>query len=160
MSNSDHLPDDVLLAAVARVWELTDPPPRDLADGVLARLAAEDLEFELLTLVESVASSGVRHGGEEGDESGAWSLEYAGPDFHAYLRLSRIEDETRLDGWIVPAREVRVELRPDAGGPPLLTEVDEFGRFEIERAGAGLHRLAFVEEDPDARARITPPFWI
>jgi hypothetical protein len=45
--------DDDLLDAVARMWEKLDPPPADLADGVLARLAAQDLEYELLTLVES-----------------------------------------------------------------------------------------------------------
>ena len=43
------------------VWELIDPPPADLAEGVLARLAAEDLELELLTLVESDGLAGVRH---------------------------------------------------------------------------------------------------
>ena len=52
---------------------------------------------------------------------------------------------------------MRVELRPDGGGEPVLTEVDEFGRFEIERAGAGLHRLAFLEQDPEARPASRPP---
>ncbi len=55
-------PDDAaLLAAIARLWQQVDPPPVDLADGVLARIAAEDLEFDLLTLVESEdALAGVR----------------------------------------------------------------------------------------------------
>ena len=159
MSTSEHLPDDALMAAIARVWELADPPPSDLAEGVLARLASQDLEFELLTLVESDALAGVRHRGEP-EESGSWSLEYAGPDFHAYLRMTRIEDHTRLDGWIVPARTLTVELRPEGTAAAEATEIDEFGRFEIADAASGLHRLVFLDDDPTAKPRITPPFWI
>ena len=36
MTTNGPLPDDALLEAVARVWEQVDPPPVDLADGVLA----------------------------------------------------------------------------------------------------------------------------
>ena len=90
-------PDDVaLLAAVARMWELADPPPVGLADGAIARIAAEDLEFDLLILVSSDgALAGVRHSApEERDEAGAWMLEYEGPDVRIYVRLTRIEDRT------------------------------------------------------------------
>ena len=53
--------DDELLEQVARLWQTLDPPSADLADGVLARLAAQDLEYELLTLVEGdEALAGVR----------------------------------------------------------------------------------------------------
>ena len=49
----DHTPDnlgqnpgdDLLLLEIRRLWETLDPPPGDLADGVLATLAAIDLEF-------------------------------------------------------------------------------------------------------------------
>ena len=75
-------PDDMtLLAAVSRLWQQVDPPPGDLADGVLARIAAEDLEFDLLTLVESSdALAGVRSAAEpstdeesEPSAPGSWS---------------------------------------------------------------------------------------
>ena len=160
MSAYDEFSDADLLAAVKRMWEHADPPPADLADGVLARLAAEDLEFELLTLIENDALAGVRHAAASREETGTWSMEYAGGDFHAYLRLTQVEDHVRLDGWIVPARELVVELRPERGGDPVVVAVDEFGRFEIEQAPEGLHRLAFLDDDPAARPRITPPFWI
>jgi hypothetical protein len=39
-----QIDDDALLEAVARLWRQLDPPPEDLAHGVLARIAAEDLE--------------------------------------------------------------------------------------------------------------------
>jgi hypothetical protein len=161
-------PDDVtLLAAVGRVWQQVDPPPADLADGVLARIAAEDLEFDLLTLVESEdALAGVRSAPEapaaaERGETGSWSLEYAGSDFRVYLRITRVEDRTRLDGWVVPARSLTVRLLCEERAVPQEAPVDEFGRFELADAPAGLARLLFLDEPPTAdRPRITPPFWI
>ena len=168
--NNDHAvsPDDAaLLAAVGRLWQQVDPPPADLAEGVLARIAAKDLEFDLLTLVESEnALAGVRSAAESAeepaaDEAGSWALEYAHPDFRLYLRLNRIEDRTRLDGWVVPARPLTVRLLADDTDIAQETPVDEFGRFEFAAAPAGLARLLFLDEPPTAdRPRITPPFWI
>ncbi len=169
MNNDDTISaDDAgLLAAVGRLWEQVDPPPADLSDGVLARIAAEDLEFDLLILVESQdALAGVRSAAETGDETatdeaGSWALEYAHPDFRLYLRLNRIEGRTRLDGWVVPARPLTVRLLAEATDIPQETAVDEFGRFEFAAAPAGLARLLFLDEPPTAdRPRITPPFWI
>jgi len=159
--------DAALLAAIARAWRQVDPPPVDLADGVLARVAAEDLEFDLLTLVESEdALAGVRSGTDvseeaDRDEAGAWSLEYVGPDLHVYIRLSRAEQRTRLDGWVVPARPLTVHLRAEDQDSALETAVDEFGRFELTDVPTGLARLTFFDEPRTAsRPRITPPFWI
>ena len=163
-----EVPDEAtLLAAVARLWAQVDPPPDDLVDGVLARLAAEDLELELLTLVgsarEDEALAGVRHladGPDAREEPGAWSLEYDGPDFHVYVRLTRIEERHRLDGWVVPARPVRVELRTDGHDGARSTLADEHGRFELPDAPAGLSRLVFPAVTAGERQRTTPPFWI
>jgi hypothetical protein len=97
----------------------------------------------------------------EGERTGSWSLEYAGPDFHVYVRLSRIDDRTRVDGWVVPARPLTVRLL--AEGPELHQEtaVDEFGRFDFADAPSGLARILFLDESPAAdRPRITSPFWI
>ncbi|MET0997803.1 MAG: hypothetical protein ABWX73_03720 [Marmoricola sp.] len=159
--------DATLLAAIGRLWQQVDPPPADLVHGVLARIAAEDLEFDLLTLVESQdALAGVRSAAETDDvlqreESGSWSLEYAGSDFRVYLRLNRIDDRTRADGWVVPARPLTVRLLAEDRDVPLETSVDEFGRFDFADAPAGLARLLFLDESPTAdRPRITPPFWI
>ena len=157
-------PDDVaLLAAVSRLWVQLDPPPDGLAEGALARIAAEDLEFELLTLVETSddALAGVRHSApEEGPETGAWMLEYEGPDVRVYVRLTRIEDRTRLDGWVVPVKPLTVQLRADGDDEVLESEVDEFGRFEFPSTAPGLSRLTFVDATRGAKPRVTPPFWI
>jgi hypothetical protein len=162
-------PDDAtLLATIGRLWQQVDPPPADLAHGVLARLAAEDLEFDLLILVESEdALAGVRSAAESSEDAvsdteGSWALEYAHPDFRVYLRLNRIEDRTRLDGWVVPARPLTVRLLAEEQELPLETSADEFGRFEFAMAPRGLARVLFLDVDHTTaqRPRITPPFWI
>ena len=157
-----HPDDSTLLTAIAEVWALVDPPPDDLVDGVLAAIAAEDLEFELLTLVETDgALAGVRHAApEDGPDTGAWMLEYEGPDVRIYVRFTRIEARTRLDGWVVPVKPLNVQLRTDGQSEPLESEIDEFGRFEFPTAGPGLSRLTFVEPARGSKPRVTPPFWI
>jgi hypothetical protein len=155
--------DAALLAAVGQLWQQVDPPPDDLAAGALARIAAEDLEFDLLTLVATDGElAGVRHvAPEDLDATGAWMLEYEGPDVRVYVRLNRIEDRTRVDGWVVPVRALTVQLGTEGQDEALETTTDEFGRFEFASAKPGLSRLTFTDVSPEAaRPRVTPPFWI
>lgn len=159
-----HLDDEALLEAVARVWQQLDPPPADLAHGVLARIAAEDLELDLLTLVEAADPvAGVRSSGtaEDTDELTSTFLEYVGPDLRVYVHLSRFDDGTRLDGWVVPARSLTVTLRDEQGTTEQRTAVDQHGRFAFARATSGVVRLTFTDEPPSsARPRATPPFHV
>lgn len=159
-----HLDDEALLEAVARVWQQLDPPPADLAHGVLARIAAEDLELDLLTLVEAADPvAGVRSSGtaEDTDELTSTFLEYVGPDLRVYVHLSQFDDGTRLDGWVVPARSLTVTLRDEQGTTEQRTAVDQHGRFAFARATSGVVRLTFTDEPPSsARPRATPPFHV
>ena len=155
--------DDDLLDAVARLWEQIDPPPDDLADGVMARLAAQDLEYELLTLVESdEALAGVRSATmlRAPDETGTWSLEYLGPGFRVQLRISRRGRQARLDGWVSPPQPMTVMLSSVLRkGGVLEAQVSDSGRFEFAVAPAGACRMTFVTES-GGRPQATPPFWI
>jgi hypothetical protein len=162
MNESQQYDDAALLEAVGRLWRQLDPPPADLAHGALARIAAEDLELELLTLVESSdALAGVRSADTE--ELTSTSLEYAGPDLQVYVRLTRFDDGTRLDGWVVPARSLTVTLTSgdEPGDPEQQTQVDQHGRFAFARVASGVVRLTFTDEPPtNARPRVTPPFQV
>ena len=155
--------DEDLLDAVAKLWERLDPPPDDLADGVLARLAAQDLEYELLTLVESdEALAGVRSTTmlRAPDETGTWSLEYLGPGFRVQLRISRRGRQARLDGWVSPPQPMTVMLSSVLRkGGVLEAQVSDSGRFEFPAAPAGACRMTFVTES-GGRPQATPPFWI
>jgi hypothetical protein len=95
-----------------------------------------------------------------GHEVGSWALEYLGPGFHVQLRISRRDRQARLDGWISPARPVRVLLASLMRHPVLLeAEVSETGRFEFPVAPSGACRMSFVTDDR-GRPPATPPFWV
>jgi hypothetical protein len=160
--------DDDLMREIRRLWETLDPPPGDLADGVLATLAAIELdfEFELMTLVESHdALAGARSAAQLA-EVGSWSLEFAGPDFRVLLRVSTSEDRRRVDGWVLPRLPMRIQVVSASSGHPALdgVEVDAHGRFELTNVAPGLSRLWFlpdVQSAGETRLPVaTPPFWI
>jgi hypothetical protein len=157
--------DDALLDAISDLFETLDPPPEDLAEGVLARLEANDLDAELLTLVEfDKELAGVRSVTmlRAPDEVGTWSLEYLGPGFRVQVRISRSARQARLDGRVVPAQPMTVYLT-SVGKKPTTDEatVGDSGRFEFPVTPTGACRLTFVS-DPSSGSRplVTPPFWI
>jgi hypothetical protein len=168
--------DDQLLEAVARLYATYDPAPDDLADGVLARLAVEDLEdeYELLTLVERVdLEAGVRSGQDavtEGDDSTV-ALEFAGTSYRVLVRISTVDGHRRIDGWVVPAVAMKIFLGPP--GDALAhtrqgAESDEDGRFEFSAPPTGEARLWLLPQSGDrsddtpasAPPFVTPPFLI
>ena len=94
------------------------------------------------------------------NEVGTWSLEYLGPGFHVQLRIARRNRQARLDGWMSPARPVKVFLTSLLQKPTVLeAEVSETGRFEFPVAPAGACRMSFATEG-QGRHPATPPFWI
>ena len=159
----DPTTDDALLDAIADLYETLDPPPADLAEGVLARLEVEDLDAELLTLVEfDKELAGVRSATmlRAPDEIGAWSLEYLGPGFRVQVRISRSRHDARLDGWVVPTQPMTVHLTSTGRGSTTdETQVGDSGRFEFAQTPTGACRLTFHPANGD-RPLVTPPFWI
>jgi hypothetical protein len=163
--------DDELLEAVARMYAAYDPAPDDLADGVLARLAVEDLEdeYELLTLVERVdLAAGVRSTDAvpEGDDSTV-ALEFAGTSYRVLVRISTVDGHRRLDGWVVPAVPMRIFLGPPGESPDVTgqgADSDQDGRFEFPAPPAGEARLWLLPRAGDdassAPPFVTPPFLI
>jgi len=165
MARPEDLPEDeALLDAIAELWDELDPPPGDLAEGVLARIETNDLDAELLTLVEwDKELAGVRSVTmlRAPDEVGTWSLEYLGPGFRVQVRISRGQRQARLDGWVVPAQPMTVFLTSMGKNSSTdETQVGESGRFEFSVAPTGACRLTFVNESGSTRPLVTPPFWI
>lgn len=159
----DPLSDDALLDAIDELYEALDPPPDDLAEGVLARLEVEDLDAELLTLVEfDKELAGVRSVTmlRAPDEVGTWSLEYLGPGFRVQVRISRSQRQARLDGWVVPAQPMTVHLTSmGRKGSTDEAQVGDSGRFEFPATPTGACRLTFHPAS-GSRPLVTPPFWI
>lgn len=165
MSDPDEITDAALLDAIAGVYEALDPPPEDLAEGVLARIETNDLDAELLTLVEPDQElAGIRSVTmlRAPDEVGTWSLEYLGPGFRVQVRISRSHRQARLDGWVVPAQPMTVFLTSlGKRSTTHETRVGESGRFELPAAPTGACRLTFLADAArDSRPLVTPPFWI
>lgn len=156
--------DEELLEMIAALLEEIDPAPEDLAEGVLARIDAEGLDAELLTLVEfDKELAGVRSVTmlRAPDEVGTWSLEYMGPGFRVQVRISRTARQARLDGWVVPARPMTVHLTGmGKRGETTEAVVGESGRFEFPATPTGACRLTFFTDTPNSRPQVTPPFWI
>ncbi|MET1058741.1 MAG: hypothetical protein ABWX84_04060 [Nocardioides sp.] len=167
--NAETPTDAQLMEAIRDLWEVADPPPPDLADGVLAALAAADLEleYELMTLIEaSGVPNGVR-GAKDATTDGPWTLEYSSDTCHLLVRVSTVDGVRRLDGWVVPAVAMTVVLAPAGTGGDVLTQegqVDGNGRFEFAAPGTGQARLSFTPHDtgdPDApRPFATPAFLV
>jgi hypothetical protein len=161
--------DDELLQSVADLVAALDPPPADLADGVLARLAVDDLEteFELFALVQRVdVAAGTRQDGP--DTSASVALEFAGSTYRVLVRISDTDHGVRrLDGWVVPPRPMRVFLGPqgDASGHTRQSAyADRDGRFEFAAAVRGEVRLWILPQadgdEPLPPPFVTPPFLV
>jgi hypothetical protein len=144
--------DDQLLADLRDLWQAADPAPADLAERVLFTLQLEalqpaDVDFELLRLCEAVEPVGAR-----GHES-ARTLTFEGDSLTVMVTVSGPgAAPRRLDGWIAPAGELRVELRTGRGSTE--TTADTGGRFAFTDVASGLVQL--VLHPPGGPPMVTP----
>ncbi|QYJ05661.1 hypothetical protein KUV85_08270 [Nocardioides panacisoli] len=123
-------PDEVLLNELQAMWQRRDPMPVDLPDRIVAAIAAEDLEFELLSL-SAITETAVR-----GDE--AQVLECATDELTLLVRISDEPDGSRrVDGWSEGVRQV--ELLTPVGRR--VADVGDGGRFEFDDVPRGPVRL-------------------
>jgi hypothetical protein len=126
--------DRALFADLRAMWERADPMPEDLVDRCIAAIAAEDLDFELLTLTASV-SLAVR-----GD---AQVLECSTDDVTLVVRISDEPDGTRrIDGWSEGVDEVTLLT----GTADRTSVVSKIGRFEFDGVPSGPVRLRLRTE--------------
>lgn len=162
-------PDDLLLQAVAELYAELDPAPEDLADGVLARLAVQDLEreFELFTLVQSVDTTVGTRQDEPPETSTSVALEFAGSTYRVLVRISDTDDGgRRLDGWVVPALPMRAFLGPQGDALAHTRQsayADREGRFEFPAPMRGEVRLWLLPQtgrEGAAPPFVTPPFLV
>lgn len=155
--------DDELLQSVADLYAVLDPAPGDLADGVLARLAVQDLEaeFELFTLVQPVDTLVGTRADDRAETSDTVALEFAGSTYRVLVRVSDTDDGRRLDGWVVPALPMRVFLGPQGDALAHTRQsayADRDGRFEFPASMTGEVRLWLLPQAPRSGEDAVPPF--
>ena len=121
--------DDAVYADLREMWERVDPMPADLPDRVIAAIAADDLDLELLTFTaaESLAVRGE-----------AQVLECSTDELTLVVWISDEPDGTRrIDGWTEGVEEVTLL----GGGVSRAAVVTVAGRFEFDDLPAGPVRL-------------------
>jgi hypothetical protein len=159
MDNTPAPGDAQLWRELAAMWQEHDPVPEGLVEHVLVALATEDLdaEYELLHLVSRTTElAGARGNGD------ALTISFSGESFALLLRVSGINgDDRRVDGWVTPAREMRVTVKQK--NRSWAAEVDAHGRFELSNLPAGLSRFWLVgtpsgDGDEEQALFATPTF--
>jgi len=135
--------DEELLRLLRECHEQCDPMPDDMIQRSLFALAASELEAEVLRLAEQhaprLAGSGVR--GEE-----ARVITFDSDSLTVMIRVSRQGSAIRIDGWLAPPQDCRIELR--TGQRVLTSDVDSEGRFAMDGIPHGLARLVVQLSEP------------
>jgi hypothetical protein len=145
VSESDFslLDDHTTYDRLTRMWDARDPMPHDLPETVLVALALDDLDadYELLHLVQHTRElAGTR------SQSEALTIVFSGVSVWLMMQVRALSpSERRLDGWISPARRLRVSVRQD--GVTWESRADAQGRFELPRLPSGLSRVVLSDLD-------------
>jgi hypothetical protein len=129
--------DQAVLDSIASVYAAVDPPPAGFDDRVMFALALDDLDAEVARLSDELTVG-----------SGARASERTRTiTFDADSRTVMItavelpDDLVRLDGWLAPPAELRVELRRGDAGPARTVTSDDGGRFVFDVVPRGLAQL-------------------
>ncbi|HZM76257.1 MAG TPA: hypothetical protein VFC19_11050 [Candidatus Limnocylindrales bacterium] len=134
--------DFAILDQLRTIYDVLDPPPPDLADRVRFCLALDNLNVEISRLQrETLVGSGAR--------STERTRTITFDSTNLTIMVSIVEmagDEVRLDGWLAPARPLRVELRVAGASPNVadvshFVETDDTGRFVFCGVRHGLAQL-------------------
>lgn len=128
------------LAAVRELYEQLDPMPTDLAARVKFALALEQMDAEVAKLVESSFIPIDARGPVAEATEQARTIIFESSALTVMVTVSPLSRElVRVDGWLSPEGEYRVELRtPDAQHR---TDSDAEGRFVVAELPRGLFRM-------------------
>jgi hypothetical protein len=143
-----HPDDEALLADLDRMIDEFDPPPANLVERIQFAIALEDLDVEVARWEWVDSLAGVR-GGEGG------TITFTVSDLTVMINLTRIGENNRIDGWLVPAGEHSVEVRVAEFGSSNTTS-DEGGRFVLDAVPRGTTQIVIQLDGPPTRIVVTP----
>lgn len=131
--------DEAILAQLREVHALVDAPPADLADRALFAVAAAGLSAEIARIQgEQLVGSGAR--GTERTRT----INFEAESLTIMVTVTDASpDRVRIDGWLAPPGQYRVELRtlgatPGAAATSRSVTVDDAGRFAFPAIRHGL----------------------
>jgi hypothetical protein len=153
MADQEH-DDRALRQRLRRMWLLADPSPPLLADQVLFALMLEDIDAEVLRLQALPAPVSAR-----GDET-ARTITFTSESLSVLVTVSGDPPgPRRLDGYILPAGALRIELRGPDGRRQAVA--DRTGRFAFPELPDAPIQLAFLPTPGTGvdlgRPVVTPP---
>lgn len=137
--------DEALLAEVAALYGGVDPVPDDLVERVRFALALDEVFDEVAQLTRMPAdAASVRT--ELADAVRTPTLSFAAERLTAMVTVSRAGvGHVRVDGWVTPAGERRVNVRMQGTAVEVLT--DDSGRFVVDDLREGFVQLVFHPRD-------------
>jgi hypothetical protein len=141
--------DQMLLADLGRMLDVTDPPPGDLVQRVQFAIALENLDVEVARWERMDALSGVRGGGQG-------TITFTVSDLTVMINLTKVGQRHRIDGWLVPAGEYGVEVRVAEHGSSSTT-ADEGGRFVLDEVPCGTTQIVVTVGDVSCRRTVVTP---
>ncbi|MGH8793921.1 MAG: hypothetical protein ACRDXX_14910, partial [Stackebrandtia sp.] len=141
------------LSAVRELYDEIDPLPDGLTERVRFALSLEHLDAEVARLVEKDALAGVRSGSETAEETRSIIFECSA--LSVMISVSPAAgDLVRVDGWLSPEGEYRVELRTPQR--QFRTAADATGRFVIEEVPRGIFRMVIRPSERNVREGMPP----
>jgi hypothetical protein len=145
--------DQAILARVAALHALLDPPPADLDERVGFAVALADVEVEVARLAEDrFAGSGAR----ASERTRTITFDAASRTVMVTV-VDRPDNLVRIDGWLAPGQPLRVELRLPEPAPAQVTIADDNGRFVFDAVPHGLAQLLVHPADDDDAPRVVTP---
>ena len=146
--------DDRLLRTLRRMWNDVDPAPAGLADRMVFAVELADVDVDVMTAVLA-EELGLDLMAARGEEENVRTVTFRSASLSVMITLSASDDGAhRLDGWIVPAGPLQVELRTSGGSRH--TCADDDGRFVVDGLPSGLLQLVLHATD-GAAPRLTRP---
>ncbi len=145
--------DLAILAQLRAMHAELDPPPPTLTEQVIFALELVDVDADIARLQdEALIGSGAR------GASRSRTLTFEAHGISLLVSITELgDDRVRIDGWLVPAGECRVELRQAASVIRRATP-DTAGRFVFDNVRQRLTRLRIHPGSGQAgRTIITPP---
>lgn len=144
----EEFPDSIdldILARLKSVYETVDPPPPMLDDLTLFAIAPARVEQELARIVtEDEGQLATR------SSASLRSVEFQAGELTIILTISPLAgDQVRLDGWLVPAAEVNIEIRVfDSPVRSEIVSTDNSGRFSVPELNRNRIQLVIATDPP------------
>lgn len=137
-----------LLKDVVRMVD-ADRPPDDLVARVQFALELENLDVEVASWERAGDLVGVRSVVQD-------TITFTVSDLTVMINLTKVGKANRIDGWLVPSGDYRVEVRV-SGHETLSTLADDGGRFVLLDVPRGTTQVVVHVGGDDARRTVVTP---